>query len=154
MCVGPSHSGLMYLVITAHYHCGRACHGALCSADPSRTQQMCLKAVKWPGGRGAVIKTKKKSHVVLLSCYLSAPNPRRLDMPESLVLTVTLRPDQKANVHCSSQLHHLFYCLLHSHFQQCVGSDSFFFSWKKAVPFDRVRASVLWLPCSIFQPPP
>lgn len=56
ICVGLSHSGLMYLVITGHYHCGRACHGALCSVDPL-TQQMGLKAVKWTGGRGAVIKT-------------------------------------------------------------------------------------------------
>lgn len=81
ICVGLSHSGLMYLVITGHYHCGRACHGALCSVDPL-TQQMCLKAVKWTGGRGAVIKTttakkqnkQKKRHAVLLSYYLSAPN--------------------------------------------------------------------------------
>lgn len=68
VCVGPSHSGLMYVVITGHYQPG----AALCSADPL-TQQMCLKAVERSGGRGATGQTKPKKGP--LSCGAAAPRP-------------------------------------------------------------------------------
>lgn len=54
---GP-HSGLMYLVITVHYHCGRASHSALCTVDPV-TQRRSLQAVKRSRRWGLVGKKKR-----------------------------------------------------------------------------------------------